>query len=353
MKAMILAAGGANRLYPLTYSLPKALVPVLNAPVIEHIIALLSRHGFRDIIINIHYLHRLLEERIGDGSRFGVTLQYSFEPELLGTAGGVRNVRDQLTETFLVIGADDLTDLDLTALLEAHRQKGAIATVAVAPTQQASEVGVLDMDPEGRVTFFQEKPTDGQSQSWCNTGVYVFEPEIFEHIPDTVGYDFGKNLFPSLVEKKLPFYAYRAGEAFWMDIGSHVSYRQANWQLLEGQTGLRVPGTEIRPHVWVEEDATVSPQAYLRPPVLIGRGARVEAGVELTGPVVLGANVTVKQGAKIRRSVLWSRCTVGNNAVVEDSLVGSDSLLSSHSTTTGQVLASGSRPGADERESHD
>lgn len=356
MKAMILAAGGATRLYPLTYSLPKPLVPVLNLPVIEHIIRLLKRHGFDDIVINLHYLHRMIEDELGDGSQLEVKIRYSFEPELLGTAGGVRNVADFFSDTFVVIGADDLTDMDLTEMLEFHKSRRALGTVAVVPVQQSSEVGVLELDEQQRVTWYLEKPGPerGQAGKWCNTGVYLFEPAIFKYIPAKGSYDFGKQLFPELVRQRLPFYAYEASQSFWMDIGSHLSYRQAHWELLEGRSRLDIPGEEIRPQIWVEEGASVSPQAYLRPPILVGKGAVVEAGVELTGPVVIGPQVAIKEGAKVRRSVVWDGSTVGPGTSLDDCLVGSGCILQGGQNFSQVVLASGSRLGGDaKRESHD
>lgn len=355
MKAMILAAGGATKLYPLTYTLPKPLVPVLNRPVIEYIIDLLSRHGIRDLIINLHYLHRSIEEALGDGSRFGVRIFYSFEPELRGTAGGVRQVADHFDSTFVVIGADDLTDLNLTEMLEFHRQRKALATLAAVPVQTPTEEGVLELDEEQRVTWFLEKPGPerGTAGNWTNTGVYVFEPEVLKLIPPKGSYDFGRQLFPELVRLRQKFYGYTAEGSFWRDIGSHLSYRQAHWELLEGRSQLNVPGQEVRPQIWIEEGAVVSPQAFLKPPVLVGKGARIEADAEISGPVVLGPGVVVRSHARVRRSVVWGGSTVGSHSNVDDCLVGSDSILQSSKTYSNLVLASGARPGGEERESSD
>lgn len=355
MKAMILAAGGATKLYPLTYSLPKPLVPVLNVPVIEHVVELLAQHGFSDIVINLHYLHRMIQDQLGDGSRFGVRIRYSFEPELLGTAGGVKNVADYFDSTFLVIGADDLTDVNLSDMLSFHRQNKALATVGVVPVQATTEVGVLELNEDQRVTWYLEKPGPERATpgKWCNTGVYFFEPAILDHIPAKGPYDFGKHLFPELVRQRLPFFGYCLQQCFWMDIGTHLNYRQAHWELLEGRSGLTIQGEEIRPHVWVAPGAVVSPQAYLRPPVLIGPGARVEAGVELNGPVVLGANVVLKEGAKVRRSVLWDGCSIGSDSSLDDCLVGSGCILQSGRSFSKIVLASGARVVGDMRESGD
>jgi len=355
MKAMILAAGGATKLYPLTYTLPKPLVPVLNRPVIEHIIELLHNHGIRDLIINLHYLHRSIEEALGDGSRFGVKIFYSFEPELRGTAGGVRQVAEHFQETFVVIGADDLTDMNLTELVEFHRQHQALATLAAVPVQTPTEEGVLELDEERRVTWFLEKPglQRGAAGNWSNTGVYVFEPEVLSMIPAKGSYDFGRQLFPELVRQRKRFFGYPAERSFWRDIGSHLSYRQAHWELLDGRSQLVVPGEEVRPQIWIEEGAVVSPQAFLKPPVLVGRGARIEADAEVSGPVVLGPGVVVKSHARVRRSVIWSGSTVGSHTNVDDCLVGSDCFLQSSQNYSKLVLASGARLGTEERESSD
>ena len=358
MKAMILAAGGATRLYPLTHTLPKPLVPMLNVPVIEHLIALLCRHGFTDIVINVHYLHRTITEALGDGERFGVRLKYSHEEDLLGTAGGVRRVSDFFDDTFLVIGGDDLTDLDLTAFVNFHRAKKALATVAVSPMEAApgiADVGVLELDEEQRVTWFLEKPEPrrGESGRWSNSGIYLFEPEVLNWIPAKGSYDLAVQLFPEMVRRRAAFFGYPMGGAFWCDVGSHLRYRQAHWDLLEGKTKIAIPGKEIRPQVWVEDGAEVSPRAYLRPPILIGRGCRIEEKAEINGPVVLGAGCVVREGARIRSSILWEHTVVGAHAHVEDCLVGSGCTLQAHQHYRKIVLASGARAGEVGRESTD
>ena len=356
MKAMILAAGGATKLYPLTYSLPKPLVPVLNRPVIEHILTTLASHGFDEIVINLHYLHRMIEDALGDGSRFGVKIRYSFEPELLGTAGGVRQVADFFNETFLVIGADDLTDLNLSAFLEFHRKKQALASLAATSIQNPTEVGVLEIDEEQRITWYLEKPGPerGEAGNWTNTGVYLFEPGIFQHMPTKGPYDFGSQLFPELVRLRLPFFGYREDKAFWADIGTHLGYRQAHWALLEGQSGLEMDAPEVRPHIWVDPTAQVSPQAYLRPPILIGPRCKVEANAHLQGPVVLGRGTQVKAGARIAHSVIWEGGVIGSEVSLDDCLLGSGCILKSGSRFSKVVLASGTRiMGEEERESSD
>ncbi|MBI3924411.1 MAG: NDP-sugar synthase [Armatimonadetes bacterium] len=344
MRAMILAAGGAARLYPLTYTLPKPMVPVANIPVIEHLIRLLKLHGITEIMVNLHYLHRFITDYLDDGSRWGVHICYSYEPELLGTAGGVLQARDFFHESFLVIGGDDLTDMDLGALAGYHREKKALATIALYEAPQSEEYGVADIDGQGRILWFREKPKgEPVTSRWSNTGVYVFEPEIFNQIAEGASRDFGSELFPRLAEQKEAFYGYPVTDAYWCDIGDHLRYRQAHWDLLEGRTRILVPGDEVTPHVWIDAGAEVSPQAMVTPPVLIGRGARIGPDARVEGPVVLGPGVVVEPRARIHASIVWDRTQIQKECVVTDSLVGSSCVLESGHRYSKMVLASGAR----------
>lgn len=340
---MILAAGPATRLYPLTYTLPKPMLPVANIPVIEHIISLLARHGFTDIMVNLHYLRRLITDYLGDGSRLGVRIHYSHEDELRGTAGGVGGVADFFDDTFLVIGGDDLTDMDLSRMLEAHRRRKALATVAVTKAE-GDEFGVAELDAEQRVVRFEEKPRARPQQcAWVNTGVYFFEPEVLRHIPDVIPYDFGKHLFPDLIAQGLPFYGYPVEDGYWCDVGDYATYRKAHWDVLDGICNVRVPGREVSPHVWIDEGAQVSPQATILPPAVIGRGAKVEAGARLEGRVVLGPETVVESGARLRSSIVWERAQVGPKCEVVESLVGSECILEAGQEYNRVVLGSGAR----------
>ncbi len=360
MKAMILSAGGATRLYPLTYSLPKPLVPVMNVPVIEHIVELLKRHGFDEIVINLHYQAKLLISALGDGSRFGVKIQYSVEEELLGTAGGLRQVAAQLDgdEPFLVIGGDTLTDLDLTSMLNFHRQHKALATVAVQPLadrQKNSEMGILELDGDDRVTWFLEKPgpSRGDAGHWGSGGIYLFDPSFLTRIPAKGACDLALQVFPELVRNREAFFGFSMGNAYWCDIGSHLRYRQTHWDLLHGRTKIRIPGKELHAHVWVEEGAVVHPRAILKAPLLIGAGCRIDEGVELQGPTVLGAGTHIQAGARVKNSILWERSVVAERAVVEDCLTGSQCRLLSQQRYSKMVLGSGARDEGAERESID
>ncbi len=344
MRAMILAAGGATRLYPLTYTLPKPLVPVVNIPVVEHILVLLRKHGIHEVIINVKYLHRVITDYLGDGSRWGLTILYSYENELLGTAGGVKNVASYFNDTFLVIGGDDLTDLDLGRLVEVHRSKGGVATMALYREGDPCDYGVAGIDEQGKVLWYREKPKDEELGSfWVNTGIYVLEPSIFEHIPARSCYDFGKDLFPALLAKKELFYGEPILNSYWCDVGDHMRYRQAHFDILEGKARIPIPGEEIRPQVWVEEGGYLSPQAMVVPPVLIGKGAKVEKYARLEGPVVLGREVEIGAKARISSSVIWELTRVGPRCIVEGSLIGASCTLGEGRRYRNMVIASGAR----------
>ena len=233
---MLLAAGLGTRLRPLTYELPKPMVPILGRPVMEHIMRLLARHDFADVVANLHYFPDLIREHFGDGSRQGIKLVYSYEEELLGTAGGVRNVRDHFEgQTFLVISGDALTDIDLTAFYKAHKQKGGIATLALKHVDDPSQLGVVIVNDEGRIQGFQEKPAPGEELSNLGScGIYMFEPEIFDYFPDKEFVDWAQDVYPALLDQDVPFYGHEIAE-YWNDVGSFEEYRQGNFDALEGR----------------------------------------------------------------------------------------------------------------------
>ena len=300
MKAMLLAAGLGTRLRPLTYELPKPMVPILGRPVMEHILRLLARHGFDDVIANLHYFPDLIRGRFGDGSDYGVRLAYSFEPELMGTAGGVRNAREHFgDETFLVISGDALTDIDLTALMKTHKEKGGIATLALKRVDDPREFGVVIVAEDGRIQGFQEKPDPAEALSNLgNCGIYVFEPEIFDYFPEPDFVDWAMDVYPKLLEQDVSFYGHEFPE-YWNDVGSLEEYRQGNFDALAG--AVHVDMGELSGTNGVRSRAArAAHRPRSRDLCSSARAAEIAAGVRLTGPVVIG------EGA--RRSARTLRC---------------------------------------------
>jgi len=305
MRAMILAGGLSTRLYPLTKQVPKPLVPVVGEPNAAHVIRYLKSFGITEIAINVHYLAEMIEDALGDGSSFGVRLEYLHEKELLGSAGAVEQMRHFFGGApFVVVGCDDLTNIPLDRLLNYHREKRAIATIGLVQRDEVEQYGVVVTAPDGKITGFQEKPPKGTEQSnLVNTGIYAFTPEIFEHIPSGVFYDFGKNVFPALQERGLAFYGFDARDAYWCDIGTPPEYRRATTDVLRGI--FKLPG-----------------HAPLTSDVWIGRGAIVAQDAVVIGPSVLGDGVRVESGARVERSIVWQGSHIGERAVLRDAIVG-------------------------------
>jgi NDP-sugar pyrophosphorylase family protein len=216
MKAFILAAGESRRLRPLTDRVPKPMLKVGNRPILEHNIRLLVSHGVREIVINLHHCPQVIQEYFGDGSGFGASIQYSHEPQLLGTAGALKPFRSYFTETFFLLYGDNLSTCDLGRLLELHRRKSGAATIAVFQRSDVGSSGVVEFGPDGRVRRFVEKPNPHEvSGNWVNAGITVLEPAVIDAIPSNVPSDFGRDIFPMLLQRGVDIYAYQMGERLW------------------------------------------------------------------------------------------------------------------------------------------
>jgi mannose-1-phosphate guanylyltransferase len=339
MRAMILAAGLGTRLRPLTYLMPKPMAPVLNVPVMEHIVSLLARHGFTEVIANLSYLPEQIRAHFGDGSAFGISLAYSDEPEPLGTAGGVRKVAAFLSETdsFLVISGDALTDVDLTAMREAHEghvAEGGIATLATKPVADTSQFGVAITGQDGRIQGFQEKPDPSEALSdLANCGIYMFRSEIFDHFPgpghrspagdadQPAGFvDWAMDVFPGLLDGGVAFYAHRI-DAYWNDIGSISQYVQGNADALAGQVAIDRREPQIADGVFAGDGSGLD-GVKVKPPMLIGAGCEVGAGTYLHGPVVIGAGARIGAGAMVRDAVVLEGAELPSGAMMVGGVYG-------------------------------
>src|SRR5205085_2102962 len=253
VRAVVMAGGEGTRLRPLTSNQPKPMVPIVGKPCMEHIIELLREHGFDEVIITVAFLPQAIRSYFGDGESLGVSIEYSVEESPLGTAGSVRLASDKLGETVLVISGDALCDIDLTKLVEFHREKDAAVTIGLKSVENPLEFGIVVTDEEGRIERFLEKPSWSQVFSdTINTGIYVLEPEVLRHVPTDRPYDFSKELFPLLLEMGRPIYGFSM-DGYWQDIGNLDQYRQANFDALEERVGLAISGIRLRGNIWLGE----------------------------------------------------------------------------------------------------
>jgi mannose-1-phosphate guanylyltransferase len=324
MKAMVLAAGLGTRLRPLTYEITKPMVPVLDRPVMEHIVDLIERHSFDGVIANLHYFPETIREH------FGKRISYRFEEQLLGTAGGVRACADFFgDEPFLVISGDALTDIDLTAFAARHRETGAIATLAVKQVPDTREYGVVLHDREGRITGFQEKPKPDEALSDLgNCGIYMFEPAIFDYFPDRPFVDWAKDVFPALLENDVPFHIHEVRE-YWNDVGSLAELRQGTFDALNGQLRLEMQGAEVQPGVTVAGSSPLREDTEVDGAVWIGHDVQIGSDVRLMGPIVLGNGARIGDGAQLRESILFPGTEVAPRSILIGAIAGHGGILES------------------------
>lgn len=321
MKAIIMAGGEGSRLRPLTCDRPKPLTPLLDRPVMEHIIKLLKRHEITEIGVTLQYLPEAIQDYFGDGSPWGVNLHYFIEETPLGTAGSVKNAEEFLDETFLVISGDALTDFNLSQAIEFHRKKQAIATLVLTPVENPLEYGVVITDESGGIRQFMEKPSWGEVFSdTVNTGIYVLEPEVLQFFEKNRKYDFSQNLFPLLLREGRSLYGCVLN-GYWCDIGNLQQYTQAHYDVLNGQVKVEIPGRQIQPGIWAEEGVEVHPSARVIGPVFLGANTQIKAGAVVGPYSVLGSNTRIEGGASLKRSILWNNVLVGNHCQIRGAVL--------------------------------
>jgi mannose-1-phosphate guanylyltransferase len=313
MKAMVLAAGLGTRLRPLTFEIPKPMVPVVDRPVMAHIVELCRRQGFDQLIANLHYFPETIKDYFGD------SLEYRYEEELLGTAGGVRNVRDFFGEDpVLVISGDALTDIDLTKLVERHKSHGSIGTLTVKQVEDTQEYGVVLHDNDGRISGFQEKPHPDEALSNLgNCGIYCFNPEIFDYFPESDPVDWANDVFPVLLENDVPFYIHEIDE-YWNDVGSLDELRSGTFDALTGELKIRLP-----------ESASAPDDADVQDDVWIGENCTIGSDVRLMGPVVIGDGSKIGDGVSLRDSIVFPGTTVPDHQIVIGAIYGHAGIVDS------------------------
>jgi len=318
-----MAGGEGTRLRPLTSNQPKPMVSLCGKPCMEYIVELLKQHGFDETVVTLMFLPKMIRDYFGDGSSLGVSMSYSVEQAPAGTAGSVKLAEEALRDdTFIVISGDALTDFDLGEIVAFHKTRGAMVTIALKRVENPLEFGVVVVNDEGRIERFLEKPTWGQVFSdTVNTGIYVLEPEIFDHVPADEPFDFSQDLFPKLFAMGAPLYGYVA-EGYWQDIGSLPQYLAANRDLLDGKVQAEIPGIELHDRIFVGEGINLDSLENISGPAYIGNYGKIAATANIGRYTVLGNNVVVKDHADVRNSVVGSNTYIGSAAKVYGTILG-------------------------------
>jgi len=315
MRAVLMAGGSGTRLRPLTCDLPKPMVPILNQPIAEHIVNLLKRHNITEVIATLHYLPDVIRDYFQDGNDFGIQMTYAVEEEQpLGTAGCVKNVSELLDQTFMVISGDSITDFDLSAAIEFHKQRQSKATLILAHVPNPVEFGVVITDENQRIRRFLEKPSTSEIFSdTVNTGTYILEPEVLKYLPENQESDFSKDLFPLLLEKDEPMYGYIA-EDYWCDVGHLDAYREAQYEGLTRKVKLDFAYEERSPGLWIGQNTFIDSTAKIAAPAIIGNNCRIGPRVRIDAGTVIGDNVTIGADANLKRPIVWNGAIIGDEA---------------------------------------
>lgn len=347
MKAVVMAGGQGTRLRPLSCDLPKPMVPLLNRPMLEHILLLLKAYGIVDVAITTCYFPEAIESFFGDGHQLGMRLRYFLEEVPLGTAGSVKNAEEFLDEPFLVISGDALTDLDLARLMDFHREREAVATIGLTRVDNPLEYGVVITGGDGRVRRFLEKPSWSEVFSdTVNTGIYALDPRVLDFLARGENVDFSKNLFPLLLERREPLFGCVL-EGYWSDIGNLDQYRQSHYDVLSRRVRLNRRGTEIVPGVYAGEGTEVASGVELIPPVILGDFVRVEEGAELGPEVVVGDHAVVRSGATLKRSIVWGNTVIDRRAELRGAVVADRVFVRGGATVfEGAIVGKGVQIGA-------
>ncbi|HXQ92851.1 MAG TPA: NDP-sugar synthase, partial [Nitrososphaerales archaeon] len=324
---MVMAGGEGSRLRPLTSTRPKPLVPVVNRPILWHVLRLLQKHSIDEAHITLHYLADQITTTFSGSRDINLHINYSFEDRPLGTAGSVKAIEDQLTDTFLVISGDVMTDFDLTRLIEFHKKSGATVTIGLARVQNPLEYGVVMTDSDHRVTRFLEKP--GWSEVFSdtvNTGIYVINREALKEIESEKQFDFSKDLFPRLLKKENSIFALPL-DGYWCDVGMPSQYITAHHDILSGKTGVEIPGKKNSDNIWIEDGADIHPSAQLTGPCLIGNRALIAKNASVGPMSCVGSHVSIESGAVVSRSVVYDFAYLGRDSEAKGCVIGKSVVL--------------------------
>ncbi|WP_099187239.1 sugar phosphate nucleotidyltransferase [Tepidibacter mesophilus] len=324
IKAVIMAGGKGTRLRPLTCDIPKPMVPILNKPVMEYSIDLLRKHGIKDIAVTMAYMPSIIMDYFENGHKWNVNLEYFVEETPLGTGGSVKNTQEFLDDTFIVISGDALTDLDIKKAIHYHRQKKSKATIVLRREDVPLEYGVVITDESGRVIRFLEKPSWSEVFSdTVNTGIYILEPEVLDYFDKDVNFDFSKDLFPKLLEDKVPMYGY-VTQDYWNDIGDLNSYMETHFNILDRKVCVDINAKEMEKGIWIEDGVEIGKNTKLDSPVYIAKNSSIKDNVHINSYSVIGPNCDIGNHSSLKKSILWKNSKLGSSTHCRGTVVCND-----------------------------
>jgi len=322
-KVMILAAGRGTRLRPLTYQIPKPMLPIVNRPVLEHSIANLKKQGFSQFLCNLHTHSGQIKKYFGNGKKLGIDLTYSIEKELLGNAGGLKKVENLFKgNTFAVVSGDGFTDIDLNKVIRFHKKNHSFATMVLKKADIVLPFGITELGKNGRIKKFVEKPNISDFvNSTVNTGIYIFEPEVLNLIPRGKFYDFGTDLWPKLLGKGYPIYGYIT-TAYWCDVGNLSAYRQTQTDVLSGKIKISIPGKMVKKSVWVGENVKIARGVKLTPPCLIGENCSIAEQSRIGPFATIGKNSIIGKNVSVKNSIIWDNAVIDKSVKINNCIIG-------------------------------
>ena len=339
MKAMVMSAGIGTRLRPLTYDIPKPMFPIVNKPVLEHVLELLRKHNIREVVVNLHAHRAMIRNYFGDGSRLGMKIKYSEEKKLMGTAGGVKEVENFFDDTFLVMSGDGLTNINLTNLIRFHRRRRSFGTMVLKRIDTRFEYGITLTKRGGKIREFVEKPAwSSVFSNKVNTGIYIFEPEVFHYIPKAKFYDFARDVWPKLLKRKERIFGYET-EEYWCDIGNLFEYRRGQNDALEGKIELDIPGERRGKNIWVGNGTQIAPGGKIKGPCVIGENCKIRKSVFIDRFSTIGNDSIIGEGVRLRNCILWNGVHVRKNVELVNCIIGNNAEISTNiSVYEGSVI---------------
>lgn len=327
MQAIIIAGGFGTRLRPVTDYCPKPALPIMGKPFLDYQLELLQRVGVKKVVFSLMYLADRIIDIFKDGSQYGMEFHYAVEEEPLGTGGGIKNCERFLSdETTIVFNGDVLTDIDLKGVIDSHQRNNAKISIVMTPVEDPTMYGVILTEPDGRILKFLEKPSKKEAtQNTINAGIYIYERDVFEHIPAGENYSVERQLYPDMLEKGYRFYGFKSTD-YWLDIGTPEKFLKAHWDMMDGRINLSSGGKQVCPGIWVGRDIIpgqeeVLKRPNLKPPLFIGYGAQFDGESNLGPYVVLYENVKLRGRLSASKTIFLDYSSAHGDASIENTIV--------------------------------